>query len=190
MHFTRTKLAATAAVSLLTARFIFAGAEAAPHARPQLLASQTAIVAGKPFVVAIDFELDPSWHVYWKDPGDSGMPPSVMWTLPPGFTAGELRFPAPKVLKTSAGVNYVYADRVALLATITPPAELKTGDTYNVKADVKWLECDVNVCLPGKQSLGTSVVAADQASPNEPEKFAQWEAAVKAGEGFDPKKSE
>ncbi len=36
-----------------------------------------------------------NWHVYWRNPGDSGLPPEVAWTLPAGFSAGPLQWPAP-----------------------------------------------------------------------------------------------
>ena len=47
-------------------------------------------VGGK---VGVLLEVEPGWHVYWMNPGDSGAPTTVSLTLPPGFTAGPVRFP-------------------------------------------------------------------------------------------------
>lgn len=160
------------------------------HARAKLICDTSAIVAGKPFTLAVAFEMDPGWHLYWKDPGDSGMPPSVKWTLPDGFVAGKLQFPKPEILKTPAGVNYVYEKSFALLVTITPPAELGAGQTIDIKAAIKWLECTLEQCLPAKQSAELSVETGTEAQPANEAQFVEWRAAVKAGEHFDPTKAE
>lgn len=42
----------------------------------------------------LDIDLAPGWKTYWRDPGDSGVPPSVEVTAPSGVVA-ELDFPVP-----------------------------------------------------------------------------------------------
>jgi thiol:disulfide interchange protein DsbD len=191
MRFKRNKALVGLAFSTFVAATAIADLQTNPaRARAELASSVSTIAPGSPFTVAIAFDIDPDWHLYWKDPGDSGMPPSVKWKLPEGFTAGQLRFPKPEVLQTTAGTNYVYHNQFALLVTITPPADLKPGQTLELAADIKWLECDAEVCLPAKQSASISVTSGDRAAPANAEKFAEWEKAVKAGEGFDPKKPE
>lgn len=159
------------------------------HARAELVAEGQSIVAGQPFTVAVVFRMDPQWHVYWKDPGDSGMPPSVKWTLPPGYTAGEFQYPTPKVLKGPAGTNYVYEDEVALLVEITPPATAKVGDAVPLVGDLRWLECDADVCLPARGRVTTSVTVAHTVEPKDAAQFQSWRDKVKAGQDFDPKKA-
>ena len=48
-------------------------AEEAKHVRAELLASSGA-VPGQPFQAGLHLKLDPHWHVYWKYPGDAGLP--------------------------------------------------------------------------------------------------------------------
>lgn len=156
------------------------------HARATLVSETATVVAGQPFLVAISFEIDPKWHLYWKDPGDSGLPPSVKWTLPEGFRAGELQFPTPKVHHTPAGTNYIYEDRVALLVTITPPEKLKDGEKFELVANLKWLECTEEICVPAKQSATTGVVVGAEVSPQHTTQFLAWKTAVKEGESFTP----
>jgi DsbC/DsbD-like thiol-disulfide interchange protein len=183
------KLVAALSLSILLGATAFAQQQPKrAHARAELVSSVSTIVAGQPFTVALSFDVDPDWHLYWKDPGESGMPPSVKWTLPEGFTAGPLQFPKPEVLQTSAGTNYVHEKQFALLVTITPPATLKPGERVELSGNVSWLECDAEVCLPAKQSVSASVTTGDRAEPVNAERFAKWEEAVKAGEGYDPKK--
>ena len=45
---------------------------------------------------------EPHWHTYWLNPG-TGLPTSLAWTLPAGWKAGEIQWPAPMVLKDDQG---------------------------------------------------------------------------------------
>ena len=175
--------AAIGVASLATAQ----SASPAPHARPTLVSEAKSIVPGKPFTVALRFQLDPTWHVYWKNPGDSGLPPRVTWRLPPGFTAGELQYPTPETISSNGITNYVYENDVALLVEITPPADAKLGDALVLAADLKWLECDQSQCIAKKGSVEVPVTFAGTTEANEPALFAAWRDKVKAGESFNPK---
>ena len=87
-------------------------------AKVELLANVSAIKPGEPFTVGIRFTMQPHWHVYWLNPGDSGMPPQVKWKLPEGFTVSELQFPVPKKFEQPGDmVGYGYEDEVLLTAT-------------------------------------------------------------------------
>lgn len=156
------------------------------HARATLVSESSTIVPNQPFTVAIVFKLDPSWHVYFKHPGDSGLPPSVKWTLPEGLTAGELQFPKPEVLKTPAGTNYVYHDEVALLVTMTPGKDFTIGRAVEIKAALKWLECDADSCVPQRQNASVTLTADERMKKTDTDQFDDWRAKVKAGESFDP----
>ena len=158
----------------------------ASHAQVTLYADTSTIVAGKPFTVAVAFKLDPKWHVYFKEPGDSGMPPEVKWNLPEGMTAGELQYPKPEVLKTPAGTNFVYHDEVWLLVTMTPGADFKIGRAVELSANVKWLECDADQCLPARGKASIKLTPDTRLTPTLQQQFDSWRAKVKEGESFDP----
>ena len=164
----------------------YARAPEPAHVRVSLRADTSTIVPGQPFTVAVTFKLDPTWHVYFKDPGESGMPPEIKWTLPAGLTSGELQFPKPEVLKTPAGTNFVYHDEVWLLVTMTPGSEFKAGSVVEIAADVSWLECDADRCLPAKQQASSSVTVADRVTPTDQQQFESWRAKIKEAESFDP----
>ena len=46
----------------------------AQQARVELLSDRSAIVPGEAFTLAVRIELDPDWHLYWRNPGASGLP--------------------------------------------------------------------------------------------------------------------
>jgi len=143
----------TLAILLLTAPLTLA--RNSPHVQARLIADVNHIQPGKPFTVAVVFDIDPDWHIYWKNPGDAGLPTLVKLTLPDGFTAGELRYPTPKkFVQPGDIIAYGYETQTALLATITPPAAWDTAKPkpVDISAAVTWLVCS-DVCLPGKADL-------------------------------------
>lgn len=156
------------------------------HAGVTIVSDAREIARGTPFLIALSFELDPEWHIYWRDPGDSGMPPSVVWSLPSGFKASELMFPRPDVLDTPAGRNYVHGGKVALLVEITPPADLAPGTDVPISGALKWLECDDDLCLPAKGNVALTLksAAAASASSEHAEQFAAWRAKIEEGKSF------
>jgi hypothetical protein len=54
-----------------------AGPVKAAHLTAELLSSAPAIAPGGSTKVALVLYLEPGWHVYWVDAGDSGEPPST-----------------------------------------------------------------------------------------------------------------
>ena len=58
------------------------------------------------------FQLEPGWHIYWRNPGDAGEPPHIHWTLPEGVAAGPMQFPAPKRLPLGPLMDFGYEDHV------------------------------------------------------------------------------
>ncbi len=134
----------------------------APHVTVSLLSEAAAIRPGEPFTLGLHFDLDEHWHVYWKNPGDSGLEPRVRWTLPEGFTASPLRWPAPSRIRLKHLVNFGYEGEVVLLAEITPPPGLSPGQTVRIAAKIDWLVCEEE-CIPGSASLAVDVPVADLA---------------------------
>jgi len=101
------------------------------------------------------FKLEPGWHVYWSNPGDSGEPPEIKWTLPKGMTATPLEFPVPERLPLGPLMDYGYENEVLLPFNILS-AGLTPGSTVTLDGKVNWLVCR-EVCIPGKAELKEEV---------------------------------
>lgn len=117
-----------------------------PKGKVSLVSSVESIVPGRQFDVAIRFQLASGWHIYWHNSGDSGLPPNVTWSLPDGFSVGDLQYPVPK-RNVAAGdiVTNVLDGEPSLLVRITPPAAI-TVDRVVLSADVQYLICE-KICL-------------------------------------------
>jgi thiol:disulfide interchange protein len=126
------------------------------NVRAELISEVAEVKAGEPFWVALRQTLRPHWHTYWKNPGDSGLPTEINWTLPPGAKADPIVWPVPTQIDVGGVINYGFQDDVLLLVKITPPADLAAPLT--LAANANWLVCD-DVCIPedGKFSLSLPV---------------------------------
>ena len=142
-----------------------------------LISDTSEIAPGSQFKLAVKLDIEPGWHTYYKIPGDSGMPTSIEWVLPPGFTASPLIWEKPTKFVEAGLVTYGYHDSSMLAAKIQAPQNIK-GDLV-FKAKVKWLACK-EMCLPGKTELTLTVPASKVSKPSQVSLLFDG-----LGEGFD-----
>ena len=107
--------------------------------------SQT-ILPGKSFRVAVIQTIDPHWHTYWRNPGDSGTAMKISWTLPPGFRAEAMEWPVPERVPAGPLVNFGYSGKAVFLQNFTAPKALPSGP-LTFTADVELLVCR-DICIP------------------------------------------
>ncbi|NJR20231.1 MAG: hypothetical protein HC777_01210 [Hyphomonadaceae bacterium] len=139
------------------------------NVQARLISERTIVTAGETFHIAIDKEIARNWHTYWRNPGDSGEPTNINWTLPQGVTASAIKWPAPAAIPFGPLVNYGFSDQVTLPVAIQVPASATPGQTLEMIGDVTWLECS-DICIPGgvKLALRVQVGANSQTSPDAP----------------------
>ena len=89
---------------LLLCLLLAPAAAGAQHIVPQLIAEGAAPPGGE-VELAIHMRPERGWHGYWQNPGDAGLPMTVDWRLPPGFSAGALRYPVPTRLTVAGLMN-------------------------------------------------------------------------------------
>ena len=139
------------ALTLSTTLLPIAPASANPvqteNVEVQLISEVINIQPGTPFWVGLHFNINPGWHTYWRNPGDSGLGATLKWTLPPGFEVGDIVWPYPQRLPLEPLMNFGYEEEVTLLSQITPPANLATPDSLQLRVKADWLVCELN-CIP------------------------------------------
>lgn len=118
-------------------------------------------------LVSVHITMEPGWHVYWKNPGEAGMPVEIQWKLPEGFRAFPLEFPAPERFDSGGVTGYGYRDEVVLFSRIVPdtnPEDLSVSSVYfPLEAELSWLSCK-EVCVPGSATL---TLKGEKASPGQ-----------------------
>lgn len=143
----------------LTPAFLPAAPVSAPKTTADLVARTTAVAPGSVIEVGLLLEMEPGWHVYWENAGDSGLAPSLIWTLPPGVEAGPIQWPAPHRIEYGPMLNYGYEGTLLLPVRITVPASQAPGTTLRLAAKATWLVCK-EACIPGKVDLTLEVPVA------------------------------
>lgn len=133
--------------------------DAAGLVQAQLVAQTSALQRGKTGWIAVHLKMKPGWHTYWRNPGDSGLATAIKWTLPPGVVAGPIVWPRPDKFMARTIAGYGYAGDVALLSTISVPAQ-SASKNLTIGAVVSWLACE-QVCIPGSQQLNIALPLTD-----------------------------
>ncbi|NVJ07948.1 thioredoxin family protein [Myxococcus sp. AM001] len=135
--------------------------EGDPRIEGALLVDATQVKPGDSFRVGVRFRLDPGWHVYWKNPGDSGLETEVAWDTP-GVTVGPLQWPFPQTFRTSDGFITTHGyDGEAILVADAKAVEGAATGMVTVSAAVEALVCEVH-CIPAELMLTRSIPLGPQ----------------------------
>jgi thiol:disulfide interchange protein/DsbC/DsbD-like thiol-disulfide interchange protein len=147
------------------------------HVTVDLLSDKSAIEPGKTITVALRERIEPGWHTYWTNPGDSGEPTSIDWNLSNGVKAGPILWPLPHVISIGPLANYGYENELLLLTDIEIPKGLQ-GDSITLTAKVSYLVCK-DICVPEEASVELALPVASVAEPSEhSERIAQARSAL------------
>lgn len=155
---------------------IFVGliAPALIHAAEQpltvtLVSEVTSIQPGVPFYVGLHLKHGPAYHTYWKYPGIVGVPTGIRWSLPPGFASGEIEWPEPESVLMFKIKAQGFERDVLLPIPITPPSDLKPGQTIRLQGKSSWMSC-AQSCHPGFTEVSLELPVKATA----PEPDAKW----------------
>jgi len=154
-----------------------AGASAQDQVKASLVSAKTSVQPGGTFLVALRLDHIPLWHTYWINPG-TGYPTTIEWDLPEGWTAGDIQWPAPKIIRDSHGTitGNGYKNVTYLPIPLTAPANFEVGSTVTLRGHADWLMC-ADVCIPGDSPIELTLSAAAESS-YDPEHEAGIKAAL------------
>lgn len=118
-----------------------------PEVRAELVVhAPEGLLPGRPAWLGLQFDHAPEWHTYWLNPGDSGLPTTMAWQLPPGFSTGDIDWPAPHGLPVGPMLNYGYEGRLVLPVPVEVPADWN-GGPLQIGLAADWLICRTE-CIP------------------------------------------
>ena len=130
--------------------------------RAELLAhAPEGVAPGKTVWLGLQLAHQPQWHTYWKNPGDSGLPTTLAWTLPAGLSAGEIDWPVPRKIPIGHLANYGYEGTVLLPVPVTVGPDFRTSplsSQVNVRLKAQWLVCKTE-CIPEEGEFALTLPA-------------------------------
>ncbi len=123
------------------------------------------IAAGQEFMLAARFQVAPGWHIYWENPGETGLATRVEFEMPEGFVAGPVMFPGPERFESPGGiVSYGYKDEVWLSTMVSTPDALPLPE-YRFGIHASWLACRES-CIKQEAVLTVPVQTASADAPS------------------------
>lgn len=160
-----------------------------PKARIELIVPRTSVRPGETLAVGVRWTMEPGWHIYWKNPGDSGQAPRFEWSLPGGgasrmmrgseWRASDPEFPVPVRWEDGGGlVGYGYAGSVTFPAEIRIPPSATPGQVVEVGVVAQYLVCK-DVCLSEWASAGVKLTVSAESVVEDEDKEALQ--AIEAG---------
>ena len=140
----------------------------AGHARVELISERAAAVPGETVYLALHKELDEDWHVYWRNAGDAGLPPQILWDESPlGEVTEDADFtwPLPHEIAVVEGeiMDYGYDDAVTLPFAYTVPENAAGEIRFEGTAD--YLICK-DVCIPETAPVAFTLKIEDAQVPD------------------------
>ncbi len=178
---------ATALLLLFAVTAVARAADVAttPRVEARLISEVTGVPAnGGTISIALLERMQPGWHTYWRNPGESGEPTTIAWSMPAGFAAGPIIWPHPERISFGELANYGFPQEVLLRSELTVPAGLQPGAVVTFTASASWLVCK-DICIPEKATLDLSLPVVTGA----PATNDQWQQAFATSRMREPLKT-
>ena len=134
------------------------------HTTVELLLPVDAARPGDTVLAGIRLVMEPGWHTYWKNSGESGEPTKIKWLLPPGVTAGEIKWPTPERLEAEGQISFILHNEATLLVPLKLSADLKPGP-LELKAEASWIECE-EACVLGDATISAALTIGNESKPS------------------------
>jgi suppressor for copper-sensitivity B len=140
----------------------------------RLVAATTAVGEGDSVSLGLEFRLKPDWKIYWRSPGDAGLPPHLNWSGSANLAAAEVFWPAPRRYSAYGLETVGYEKNVLLPVTVRLQ---RPGRVLSLKARVDYLVCK-EICIPRRADLAFNLPAGDAVSTSFAPLIARYAALV------------
>jgi thiol:disulfide interchange protein DsbD len=134
---------------LIFSNISYGGPVETGHANVSIIKSDSSSLQKNELFIGIKMDMQKNWHTYWKNPGDSGGPINVAWTLPKNVKIEGPLWPTPQLLPYPPLMTYGYKDFVIF------PYKIQYKDINDltfIGADIDFLIC-ADVCVPEKANI-------------------------------------
>lgn len=142
--------------------------------KAEIVTSAGSISPGGSFKAGVLFDIEPGWHIYWKNPGDSGLPTKVEFRETNGLRLNDgLYWPVPHTFTGEGGItDFGYEDELLLWQDVSLPSDYD-GESVTLKSDVSWVSCR-EICIPGRAELSYELPVNKSARATNGQLFGKW----------------
>jgi DsbC/DsbD-like thiol-disulfide interchange protein len=103
----------------------------------------------------VQLRMDPGWKTYWRNPGDSGVPPTFDWSGSKNVRSAEVLYPTPHRFADANGTAIGYEDEVVFPVKITPE---RAGEPVALSLTFEYGLCK-DLCIPNSVELRAQIPA-------------------------------
>ena len=122
----------------------------------ELVSDKKEVSIGDSFELALHFQVEKDWYLYWINPGSIGAPTKINWKLPPGVFLEEVRWPSPEKKELFDSLNFIYNNQAIALVKGQLSNEFQE-DSLEIQANIDWSACSSNQCKRGITNLNLSL---------------------------------
>lgn len=110
--------------------------------------------------LALEFRLATGWKIYWRTPGEAGLPPAIDLLADGDAVISQIKWPVPKRFNAFGFDNFGYDSAVILPLQVSGH---RPGSSIQLRGQIEALIC-ADICVP----LGGSVALTMPAGPASP----------------------
>lgn len=110
----------------------------------------------------VEIRLDPHFKTYWRNPGDSGLPPVFDWSSSQNVASAEVLWPAPYRFEDTAGSSIGYSGTVVFPVRVTL-ADPRKPAILVLKLD--YAVCE-KICIPARGEARLPITRQGLSTPN------------------------
>ena len=115
------------------------------------------------FLIGLEFNLEPGWKIYWRQPGDSGLPPKLNFSSSKNLRSFKIKWPYPtKELEAANILTNVYKGNVIIPIKISV---IDKNKTLYLDAALSFQVCK-DICIPLETALFLKLYPGKSESTN------------------------
>jgi DsbC/DsbD-like thiol-disulfide interchange protein len=92
----------------------------------------------------IEIKMQPGWKTYWRNPGDSGVPPHFDFSNSENLKTATVLYPAPHLFTDETGHSLGYKERVVFPVVVSPQ---QPGKPVRLRLKIEYAVCE-KLCMP------------------------------------------
>lgn len=122
----------------------------------------------------MEFQLQPGWKIYWRSPGDAGLPPVPDWSSSQNVASVDMDWPLPIRFELFGLQTFGYADTVVFPLSVKPQTP---GEPVILSGSVSYLVCK-EICIPYVSDIALDLPAGISEASAKSHAIGQFKAKV------------
>lgn len=128
----------------------------------KVVSDHAAIVPGESVLIGVTYTIQPKWHIYWRNAGDTGAPTELSVKAPKGFTVGPVMWPRPHIFTEQGDVSFGYETKATLFVRVETPLTIDAEKvTFHITSE--WLVCK-GICKFGETQTSLAMPVLNRKS--------------------------